>query len=169
MSTCPACRAVIPLRPGRGRPQKYCNEACRSRYRRSIAIPSEMTSRRAWVRADGKRPVQVNGRPASTTDPATWSTYAAVKAGPGDGYGIMLGDGLGCIDLDDVTPVEVARVLEGIAERVIFIETSQSGEGVHIFIEADEGPGGYVTISGVRAERYTRARFIRVTGRRLVK
>lgn len=72
----------------------------------------------------------------------------------------MLGDGLGCYDLDHVTDGAARQIIADIPERVIFLERSMSGAGVHVFVEAPEGPGR--RRDGV--ERYTRARFIRVTG-----
>jgi len=76
----------------------------------------------------------------------------------------MLGDGLGCYDLDHVSLEQAREFASSIAEPIVFAERSMSGEGVHIFVLADEGPGS--KRGGV--ERYTRQRFIRVTGDRIV-
>lgn len=123
---------------------------------------------RRWVRADGKRPITVDGRPASSTDPSTWSTYSRVQASTaGDGLGVMLGGGLGCYDLDNVSDVEVYRFLASVSEPVVFVERSVSGRGAHVFIEAPESPGWKRTVEGISVERYTRARFIRFTGDRI--
>lgn len=141
---------------------RYCSNACRQRaYRERHALPATMTRRRQWVRADGKRPVQLDGRPASSTDPSTWAHCVDVKAGP---HGIMLGAGLGCYDLDHVTDVEARAFIATVAEPVVYVERSLSGEGVHVFVEAPEGPGWKRTVNGLSVERYTRERFIRVTG-----
>ena len=88
-----------------------------------------------------------------------------MAAKPGDGFGIMLGDGLGCYDLDHViTNYKLApwvrEFVAKIPEPIIYIERSLSRTGLHIFIEAAEGAGH--RSDGV--ERYTRARFIRMTG-----
>lgn len=122
-----------------------------------------MTAGRRWVCADGKRPVQVDGSPASSTDPSTWATFTEVKSKP---HGIMLGDGLGCYDLDHVTDAEARSFIATITEPIVYVERSKSGEGIHVFIEAPEAPGWKRTIDGISVERYTRARFIRVTGSR---
>lgn len=122
-----------------------------------------MTTGRRWVRADGKRPVQVDGSPASSTDPSTWASFAEVKSKP---HGIMLGDGLGAYDLDHVTDAEARGFIATITEPVVYAERSMSGNGVHVFIEAPEAAGWKRTVNGVSVERYTRARFIRVTGNR---
>lgn len=120
-----------------------------------------MTERAAWVRADGKRPVQPDGTAASSTNPETWRSFAGVKSGAGDGFGIMLGNGLGCYDLDDMSDVEAREFIDEIPEPIVFAERSVSGRGVHVFVEAAESAG---TKRG-KVERYTRARFIRVTGK----
>ncbi|WP_269997327.1 bifunctional DNA primase/polymerase [Arthrobacter sp. B2a2-09] len=129
-----------------------------------------MTERARWVRrTSNKRPVTISGKPASSTDPATWSTFAEAKASSaGVGLGFVLGDGIGCIDLDHCFDggaladwaVEYIRT---VSEHVIFSEVSQSGDGVHLFIEAPEGPGRKIR-DGRSVERYTAGRYIAVTG-----
>lgn len=88
--------------------------------------------------------------------------FAAVQSGAGDGFGVMLGDGLGCWDLDkcidgDVLAPWARDVLVGI-EAPLFVEVSMSGTGLHVFVESPEGPGR--RCGGV--EFYSRARFIRL-------
>lgn len=123
---------------------------------------------RRWVCADGKRPIRPNGHPASSTDPSTWTNWEMVRQSrAGDGVGVMLGGGLGCYDLDHVTDAEVRDFLATVPEPVLYVERSMSGDGVHVFIEAPEGPGWRRVIDGISVERYTRQRFIRVTGDRL--
>ena len=73
--------------------------------------------------------------------------------------GVMLGAGLGCYDLDNFPVRRLPAFLASIPERVLYVERSVSGRGIHVFIEAPEGPGS--RRDGV--ERYTRARFIRTT------
>lgn len=121
-----------------------------------------MTDRRSWVRADGKRPIEPSGSPASSTNPDTWHSFTDVQHGAGDGFGIMLGGGLGCYDFDHLSDSFIRAYLATIPERILFAERSMSGDGVHVFIEAPEAKGW--KRRGV--ERYTRARFIRTTGDR---
>lgn len=122
-----------------------------------------MTDGRRWVRAQEKRPIRLDGTPASSTNPATWSTYREVRASSaGDGFGVMLGSGLGCYDLDHVTDGEARSIISTIVEPILWVERSLSGEGVHVFVAAPEAPGS----RRGKVERYTRARFIRVTGNR---
>src|SRR5689334_1186809 len=49
-----------------------------------------------------KVPYQLNDTHASSTDPSTWCTFAEAQAGVGGytGVGVMMGEGLGCVDLD---------------------------------------------------------------------
>lgn len=118
-----------------------------------------------WTCAAGKRPIQTNGRPASTTDPSTWKHWHLVlMSRMGDGVGVMLGDGLGCYDLDHVSDEQAREFAASIEEPIVYVERSMSGDGVHIFVEAEPGPGSKRTVDGISVERYTRARFIRVTG-----
>lgn len=132
-----------------------------------------MTSRIRWVRrAADKRPLTVSGASASSTDSSTWSTFEAASASiAGVSLGFVLGDGVGCYDFDHcLVDGELAGwardAIETINEPVIFAEVSQSGEGVHIFIEASEGPGRKIR-DGRNIERYTSGRYIAVTGNRL--
>lgn len=168
---CIRCGKIFDSNGASGRRKRTCSNACRQAlYRKRKAekaskIPKEMTSRAQWVRADGKRPLQVSGSFASSTNPATWAEFRQVQKGAGDGYGVMLGNGLGCVDIDHCfiggrLQGWARKVVEAIHEPILFIERSLSGEGLHIFIEAPEAKG---TKRG-QVERYTRQRFIRMTG-----
>lgn len=146
---------------------RYCSPRCRVyANRKRNVFPAVMRDQARWVRASGKRPVRVNGRPASSTNPATWSTYAEVQASTvGDGYGVMLGNGIGCYDLDacfkDGELEDWAlEVIEKIAVPVLFVEKSMSGHGLHVFTSEPEGSGS----KKGNVEHYSRARFIRTTG-----
>ena len=164
MTTCDACGSEFIQNSGRGRKARFCATRCRMRSHRANRLPAEMTTGRRWAAADGKRPVQADGRPASTTNPNTWVTFRDVQHMP---HGVMLGDGLGCYDLDHVTDEQARAFAALITEPIVFVERSMSGNGVHIFIEAPEARGWKRVIDGVSVERYTRARFIRVTGDRI--
>lgn len=162
MRECESCGTSIVYKNAQAR---YCSTRCRVAAHRAT-IPNVLTRRNTWTRANGKRPITTDGLPASSTDPLTWNTYAQVKRSKsGDGYGIMLGDGLGCYDLDHVTDDEARTIARDIPEQIIYAERSQSGNGVHIFVAAPESAGTRKWRD--RHERYTRARFIRVTGNRI--
>ena len=117
--------------------------------------------------ADGRKvPLRADGLgPASSTDPGSWTSYAeAAKSHVGRGLGVALGGGLACWDFDDclvdgVLDSAVRSRIGAIAEP-LFIEVSQSGRGLHVFVAAPEGPAA--VRPGV--EFYARQRFIACTG-----
>lgn len=177
MLTCERCGGPVSL-PPRGRTPEYCSTKCRVAAHRARQLPPEMTKRPRWARfantprAGGKptrRPVMANGRSASSTNPRTWTTYAAVKVSKaGHGVGFMLGDGIGAIDLDRCI---VAGRLEKWAQEIVdacpatYIEISPSGTGLHIFGHMSPRPGRGQR-GGARIEIYSRDRFMTVTGDR---
>ena len=169
---CPVDGTPIDTLPERqGRPAKYCSAACRQaafRARRreeraavaaaeaitreAAAVPAELRARARWVRwtitRDGRKlPLQARtNRAASSTDARTWTDYDTAAASTvGRGLGYVLGDGIGCIDLDDCFDAEGA--LSPLAERVLganpgaWVERSQSGRGLHVWGYLPEGPG----------------------------
>lgn len=165
---CESCGKRIEL-AGTGRPKRFCGQTCRKRASRApkTGLPVELTSRARWVRRQGKRPLTAKGWFASVTDPRTWATHDEVKASTkGDGFGFVLGDGVGCIDLDHCI---VNGELQGWARDILdrcpptFVEVSQSGTGLHIFGLLREGKGrGQRGGDGV--EFYSTGRYIAVTG-----
>lgn len=166
---------MIPVAEGRGRPARFCSAACRQRsYRRrtQTVIPAEMRERARWVRHDArKHPLTVHGHAASVTDPSTWCTYRAARASDaGVGVGIVLGDGLGCVDLDDALLPDgsvkpwAQEVLDEYGPASILTEVSMSGRGLHLFLPMPEAPGRRIRNGDVKIEVYSRARFIAVTG-----
>lgn len=157
---------------------KFCTQKCGTYYRRKLSkLPSEMTSRARFVRwklamrrgKETKVPLTVDGRAASSTDSATWSTFNdATNSGVGKGFGFVLGEGIGCIDLDhcikDGVVAEWAQdVLD--ANPHTFVEVSQSGTGLHVFGLLDEGPGRKIR-DGRDIEWYSVGRYIALTGAR---
>ena len=163
---CERCGAgVATMRSG----ARFCSTRCRVAAHRSRRrrIPARMTSAPRWIRHDDrKRPLRLDGRLASVTDPAVRSSYGeASTSSVGAGLGFILGDGFGCYDLDhcrsDGRLADWAvEFIRSIPEPVIFMEVSRSGEGVHVFVEAEESKGSRVGL----VERYTRDRYIAVTG-----
>lgn len=97
--SCARCGASMKLyRAG----ARYCSGACRvaaHRERKRAAVPvlpAVMMGSARWVRHDAlKAPVRAdNGWYASSTNPATWTTYeAAVGSRHGVGLGWVLGEG----------------------------------------------------------------------------
>ena len=169
---CEWCETELPRAIKSGRSRRFCSARCRQAAcrARKAERPSAGLSEGRWTRCEGKRPVTVTGRAASSTDPSTWSTFAEVQASSaGDGFGVMLGGGhLGCHDLDHALEDGVLKpwarsVLDGITEPVLFTEVSMSGEGLHVFVDAPEGPGRKRSVGDGGHEFYSRGRFIRTT------
>jgi len=124
------------------------------------------------TRGDGttKRPITIAGRPASSTDPATWCAWwDALGSTAGDGLGFALGGGFACIDLDHCYDrrnhlTDWAKMLLAPVEGRTYIETSPSGDGLHIWGRC--APRAGVRARGlVTAEAYSRDRYMTVTGR----
>ena len=167
MLSCQQCSAHIEIKHGR-RP-KFCSGKCRQRAhreRRSQIERLKSLSVGRWVRASGKRPVMVDGSAASSTNPATWASFADVqKSNAGDGFGVVLdGSGLGCYDFDNcfdggVLKPAVRDFIAGIAYPIVYVERSMSGNGLHVFVEAEKQRG--FRRDGV--EFYSWGRFIRTT------
>lgn len=151
----------------------------------SLEIPAiaELAQRDQWVcwRAvlrDGKTtkvPVMPRGSSASSTDPKTWSTFAAACAGvvqsssslgiSGVGFVLCAADPYVCIDLDhalddagELAPWAL-DVLEGVPPT--YLEVSPSGRGLHAWVRG-ELPPGWRKHAGV--EIYASGRFLTVTG-----
>ena len=171
------CGLVIPVRPGRV--PKFCSGACRQKaYRRRKraeratvpVLPTRMTGVKRWTRAEGKRPYRADGRWASSTKAWTWADFEDVQSGFGDGFGVVLGDGLACLDLDDCFMPDgaltgwAADAVESVADP-IWVERSVSGEGLHVFFESPVRPVSKRKLPcGGGIEFYYESRFILVTG-----
>lgn len=151
---------------------KTCSARCRARLSR-MKLPDVLTSRKRWVRwAADKTPLSALGGQASSTNPATWTSYEIARdSDVGAGVGFVLnGDGIGCYDLDHCAIggelTEAAReFLSGL--DAFYVEWSPSGDGVHAWVWSDPAPGWRRTVNGLRVEFYTRGRYMTVTGRRL--
>lgn len=143
-------------------------------------IPSGLKDRRQWVvfqfeARDGKTtkvPYSArNGKKASATDPATWSTFTealeAFHNGRGDGIGYVfsLDDDCFGIDLDkcrDPESGDLHRDAQAIIARFpTYAEISVSGKGVHI-IGCGTLPAGGNRKGPI--EMYDRGRYFTMTG-----
>jgi primase-polymerase (primpol)-like protein len=129
-----------------------------------------MTERRRWVRRSAdKIPLTGAGRYASSTKPNTWASFEdCVKSTAGVGLGYVLGDGIGCWDfdhciIDGKLSGWVREAIKAIPNPLL-VEVSQSGEGVHVFVEAPEGPGRVIRDGERCIEFYSSGRYIAVTG-----
>jgi len=130
------------------------------------------------ARDDGGKPTKIpyqceRAARASSNDPSGWSNFTTAlmtyNASSWDGIGFMLAGGdVTCIDLDHCI---VDNVIEDWAVAIVakvgsYTETSQSGEGLHIFVHGKPPAGrrrkGVVEMYGPDDNRY-----IAVTGHRL--
>jgi primase-polymerase (primpol)-like protein len=121
-----------------------------------------------------KMPKTVAGNAASSTNASTWSTFDevcdALLMGDGfDGIGLVLGDDVHGIDLDDCRdPVTgdltdlAVEVLDGVQG---YAEVSPSGTGIKLF--AKTNLDGSRTKKEVGVELYKDGRYFTVTGHRL--
>lgn len=148
---------------------KFCSQKCGTYFRRASkrnpTFPTEMTSRDRWLRrAENKRPLTIDGKAGSSTNPRTWSSFteaSASNAGVGLGF-VLNGDGIGVIDLDhamvdDVMLPWAAEVLA--ANPGTFVEVSQSGEGLHVWGLLTEGKGCRIR-DGRNVEIYSTGRYM---------
>ncbi|HTF71406.1 MAG TPA: DUF3987 domain-containing protein [Edaphobacter sp.] len=160
----------------------------------SVPPPDDLVERDQWVNwafeeRNGKRtkmPLQPNGKPASSTDPNTWSRYEEVKRAweqnPGwfDGVGFVFSedDPFVGIDFDDSLDAdgEVREWAQSYVSQFAdcYTEVSPSGRGLKIFARAENGlpgkgkrmpHGPYIDGKPDHAiEIYSQGRFFTVTG-----
>lgn len=143
------------------------------------AVPAELRAREQWVtwaieRRHGramKSPCQVDGRHASTTDPATWTSFEnAVRAlrssswFAGVGFVFTERDPFVGVDLDHAVRDDGTR--EPWATQIVealnsYTERSVSGSGLHVIVKGAVPSGGNRRGS---VEMYDRGRFFVVTG-----
>ena len=139
-------------------------------------IPEELRRLNQWVCAfeGSKVPMQAtNPFPASSTNPATWSSFeeavGAVEAGAYDYIGFVFNDnGIVGIDIDDGYTAEdrlSPLAIDIIDECRSYTERSRSGRGFHIFVKGDIPFKGKNNLAGV--EVYKTARFFIMTGNRV--
>lgn len=154
---------------------KFCSAKCRVYFNRGRrALPGQLTSRPRWIRySANKVPLQVTGGNASSTDPLTWSSFAEASdstAGVGLGF-VLNGDGIGCYDLDHcfMDGAPTAEAVEFVKSvNPFYVEVSPSGDGLHAWVYAEKAQGFRRTIGGLNVEFYTHARYLTVTGKRVL-
>lgn len=153
-----------------GRPKRFCGQTCRKASNRVLGVPRRLRSSDRWIRHYKKRPLTIEGRAASVTAPATWSSFIdARKSKAGHGLGFVLGEGIGCIDLDHV--IDESGNLDSAATDLVaslpptWVEVSPSGTGLHIWGLIPEAVGRVMVRGGISVERYSRGRYITVTGK----
>ena len=137
------------------------------------SIPYELRELRQWVCANegSKVPMQATCPfPASSTNPATWSSFeeavAAVEKGWYDYLGFVFNDNdIVGIDVDDGYTEEgfmTQLATDILSNCESYTERSRSGRGFHIFVKGDVPFKGKNNLAGV--EVYKAARFFIMTG-----
>lgn len=106
-------------------------------------IPANMVNLPNWVARQGKIPYGINGKPAKSNTPSTWSTLQEVKdflkgAPPAyNGLGFMLErkNNIVCVDIDHcLENGKPNRTASKVLEKLdTYTEKSQSGTGLHFF------------------------------------
>ena len=119
-----------------------------------------------------KMPLQTNGRPASSTNPETWTDFLTVEDAyqtnkfSGIGFVFSKDDDLVGIDLDDCYDIKLGftnQTMQDIANSVNgYMEISPSGTGVKIFTRS--APFAAHTDHSIGFEAYSTSRFFTVTG-----
>jgi replicative DNA helicase len=118
----------------------------------SQMIPAKLRRCAQWVNwksikrngGDVKLPIQPNGKPASSSDSATWSAYAelATEGVSGAGFVFSLDDPYIGIDLDGCRDPRTGEVddwaLEVLDRMPTYAEVSPSGTGIKLVGIADE-------------------------------
>lgn len=135
-------------------------------------IPEELRQLKQWVCVSegSKVPKQaLTYFPASSVNPATWSTFEdavlSVKLGLHDYIGFVFNDnGIVGIDLDDaIMNGRTSQLATDILDLChSYTEVSMSGTGLHIFVMGDIPFKGKNNLQGI--EIYKTARFFVMTG-----
>lgn len=139
-------------------------------------IPDELRTLPQWVTwriekregKDTKVPYQTNGKPASSTDPKTWTTFAAAS-GASRNVGFVFTKAAGYVGIDfdrcrdPKSQVTEAWALAIIKELDSYTELSQSGTGWHVIIRGSLPPEGRHPQAS-RVEMYDSSRYFCMTG-----
>ena len=150
-------------------------------------IPLELRKIPRWVMwsfvqvGDGdnqrwaKMPIQVTGRSASSTNPATWTDFLSVEQAyntakfDGIGFVFCKDDDLVGVDLDDCYDLAggfINAAMQQLAQQVDgYMEISPSGTGVKIFTRST--PFASHADHSIGFEAYATGRFFTVTGHKL--
>lgn len=133
-------------------------------------VPVELLQQSRWVNHNQSK-IPINPKTfayASSTNPATWSDYNTAVGNAPLPLGFMLGNGVGCIDLDYCLGLD--GELSAGAKEIIdlypgnWIEVSPSGRGLHVWGLAGEMPGIKRVWKQQKIEFYSVGRYITITG-----
>lgn len=137
-------------------------------------IPQEIKAIDQWVVHRSKVPHDPRtGKRASSTDPATWASFARAEqtkqSGQWDGLGFVFNEG------DDILGIDIDNCVVGgkivpWAQEIVdsldsYAELSPSGSGLHVICRGPNlNKGHKVKYQGGEVEIYSSARYFTVTG-----
>lgn len=138
-------------------------------------IPPELQQLPQWVVHKNKVPYQVNGEPAKSNNPNTWTTFInvvqAARSGQFDGIGFMFSKGDEYLGID-IDKCYFNGQFNETAKKLIdsldsYTEFSVSGTGIHIIVKGSLPD--YVTQTGFKnasygVELYSFGRYFTFTG-----
>jgi hypothetical protein len=146
-------------------------------------ISSELKALPQWVNhAEDKAPIDPKtGGAASSTNPATWSTFdvawdrCATGKAAGIGFVLTENDPYTAVDLDHCRDPQTGKVFEwaqtAVDELNSYTEVSPSGTGFHLFVRGKKPAGskcrkemGQGIGGNARIEAYEEERYMTVTG-----
>lgn len=180
---CGRCASPLPILARAD--ARYCGSPCRQADYRARCrdkatrvaaeqvahVPQELTSRARWVRHVAKRPMRLDGKWASVTDPSTWSDFQSARTCErGDGIGFVLAavDRIVVVDLDHA--VEDGWLLPW-AQRIVdalpstYMERGRSGTGLHLWFRGEVPAGRRIRKNELAVEIYSDQRYIIVGDR----
>jgi len=141
-----------------------------------VNVPLQLREADRWMLWRGKKiPFRASAptQRASSTKPATWSSFAAANdayAPDRDGgLGFALGDGFACVDIDHCEADNEAALFLLETVGCYYIEVSPSGDGLHGWARSHARlPRCKGTLDGLHVEVYNAGRYMTVTGRSIV-
>ena len=134
-------------------------------------IPSEMKEKKQWLLWKGikqgdkvrKIPFTVDGKPASSTDSGTWSSFiTCLQESKGyDGIGFVFNNDFVGVDLDHCVNGHINEFASGVLDKVqSYTEYSPSKTGLHIICRAEIAQA----IKRPEIEIYKQGRYFTITG-----
>lgn len=144
--------------------------------KRNFSVPLEMRLKKQWGIAKAvwnqgkgkyeKYPYQINGYPAKSNDPRTWTNFFSVRNA--EYLSFFFNHDYTGLDFDNVIHDGKIEdwVLDLINEIQSYTEISISGNGVHIVVKGakPQGLGSAVELRGHSIEVYDYGRFFLLTG-----
>jgi hypothetical protein len=141
-------------------------------------VPTELRQRSRWVgygvtRNGEPRPYWLPGggwHSRDLTDPSNWEGWYRAKTVAPDNRGFILGDGIGCLFIDDCVHAATVHpdVLSAIRAMNTYAEITADGHGVQVLVLSPPAHNETLNIDGHPATvASTSAHWVPLTGRRI--